>query len=135
MASIIDEVFAREGEIDPDFHGINQCRAGSMTWEIAHSQVVTSKKPKIGASDFMPRDTKIMRKVPKVTTANSARKILIRRKINMAASWLINPSMFRLQRGRAGANRMRFGEEAGFTWKAVANQGQNYSPSRLRLPR
>ena len=33
MASIIDEAFAREGVIDPDFQGINQARAGDLIFD------------------------------------------------------------------------------------------------------
>src|SRR5436190_17279268 len=46
-----------------------------MIWLIANSHIITSKKPRSGASNFMPRETKMIRMVPSVTTANSARKM------------------------------------------------------------
>jgi len=33
MASVVDELFHREGQLDPDFAGLNQCAAGGFTWE------------------------------------------------------------------------------------------------------
>jgi hypothetical protein len=33
MASVVDEMMAKEGEIDPDFVGINQARAAGWVWD------------------------------------------------------------------------------------------------------
>ncbi|HVB15831.1 MAG TPA: hypothetical protein VNF04_04805 [Stellaceae bacterium] len=33
MPSVVDEMFFREGVIDHDFAGVNQCRAGDLSWE------------------------------------------------------------------------------------------------------
>src|SRR5205823_3531091 len=46
-----------------------------MIWPMANSQMLISKKPSTGASTFMPRETAMMRTVPRVTTHISARKI------------------------------------------------------------
>src|SRR5262245_54654782 len=46
-----------------------------MIWLMAKSHIMTSKKPRSGARNFMPRETKMIRMVPRVTTVNSARKI------------------------------------------------------------
>src|SRR6516165_10572801 len=48
-----------------------------MTWPMAKSQMVTSKKPTMGARSFLPRDKKMMRSVNSVTTLNSAKKTRI----------------------------------------------------------
>ena len=33
MASIVDELFHRQGQIDPDFVGVNQARAGNLIFD------------------------------------------------------------------------------------------------------
>ena len=33
MASVVDELFHREGQIDPDFVGVNQARAGDLIFD------------------------------------------------------------------------------------------------------
>ena len=46
-----------------------------MIWPMTTIQMSTSKKPTIGATYFMPRDTKIRRTVPSGTSAILDRKI------------------------------------------------------------
>src|SRR5260370_228375 len=46
-----------------------------MTWPMANSQIDTSKKPSSGARNFMPRATKMVRMVHRVTTHTSAAKM------------------------------------------------------------
>ena len=46
-----------------------------MTSPMANSQMLTSNRPRSGARNFMPRDTKMVRMVEIVTTHTSAIKI------------------------------------------------------------
>jgi len=48
-----------------------------MIFEMTISHINTSKNPKSGAMNFLPRDTKIIRSVPKVTSKIREQKIRI----------------------------------------------------------
>jgi len=46
-----------------------------MICPMANNQIIISKKPKIGAKDFLPLETEIIRRVPRVTSITLAMKI------------------------------------------------------------
>ena len=42
MPSVVDEMFFREGVIDHDFAGVNQCRAGDLVWHRDRGETETA---------------------------------------------------------------------------------------------
>src|SRR5438105_4062274 len=96
---------------------------------MANSQIDTSKNPSSGASTFIPRATKMVRRVDRVTTHTSARKM------NAGSQGLKSPAeasantlvLLRVQ-GAKGAPTHRPGRAAGQDQTAAGRYNAEASP-------